>query len=101
MEKLVVYPERKLSEPRQPRRLVFSQRGALALTQAGMSREDAYAVVQRNAGMKVWAEARIFSPCCRPIRRSRPFWTGALAALFDLGYHTKRGHDLRQVFGRR
>ncbi len=53
VEKLVVYPERMQKNLDRMGGLVHSQRVLLALTQAGISREDAYRIVQRNA-MKVW-----------------------------------------------
>lgn len=53
IEKLLVYPERMQKNLDRMGGLVHSQRVLLALTQAGVSREDAYRLVQRNA-MKVW-----------------------------------------------
>src|SRR6201999_1773235 len=53
MERLVIYPENMLKNLDRLGGLVHSQRVLLALTQKGVSREDAYAAVQRNA-MKVW-----------------------------------------------
>jgi adenylosuccinate lyase len=53
VDKLVVYPERMQKNLDRMGGLVHSQRVLLALTQAGVSREDAYRLVQRNA-MKVW-----------------------------------------------
>jgi adenylosuccinate lyase len=53
VDKLLVYPERMQKNLDRMGGLVHSQRVLLALTQAGISREDAYALVQRNA-MKVW-----------------------------------------------
>src|SRR5574338_280126 len=53
IDKLVVYPERMKKNLDRMGGLVHSQRVLLALTQAGLSREDSYALVQRNA-MKVW-----------------------------------------------
>ncbi len=53
MDKLVVYPERMLRNLNRMGGLIHSQRVLLALTQAGLSREDAYALVQKNA-MRVW-----------------------------------------------
>jgi len=59
VEKLVVYPERMRANLDSTGGLVHSQQVLLALTQAGMSREDAYRAVQRNA-MRVWeAEGRL------------------------------------------
>ena len=53
VEKLLVYPDRMQANLDSMGGLVHSQRVLLALTQAGVSRENAYAIVQRNA-MKVW-----------------------------------------------
>jgi adenylosuccinate lyase len=53
IEKLLVYPERMARNMNRMGGLIHSQRVLLALTQAGVSREDSYAIVQRNA-MKVW-----------------------------------------------
>jgi adenylosuccinate lyase len=53
VEKLLVYPVRMQKNLDRMGGLVHSQRVLLALTQAGISREDSYAIVQRNA-MKVW-----------------------------------------------
>jgi adenylosuccinate lyase len=59
IEKLVIYPENMLKNMNKFRGLVHSQRVLLALTQAGVSREDAYRLVQRNA-MKVWEQGKDF-----------------------------------------
>lgn len=53
IEKLLVYPETMKDNLEKMGGLVFSQKTLLALTQAGISREDSYRIVQRNA-MKVW-----------------------------------------------
>jgi adenylosuccinate lyase len=55
IDKLLVYPERMIHNLEMTGGLVFSQRTMLALTQAGISREDAYRIVQRNA-MAVWED---------------------------------------------
>lgn len=59
VDKLLIYPERMKANLESLGGLVFSQRVLLALTQAGVSREDAYLLVQRNA-MKVWHEGGSF-----------------------------------------
>ncbi len=59
MDKLLVYPQRMQQNLESLRGLVFSQGVMLALAQAGMSREDAYRVVQENA-MKVWDSEKAF-----------------------------------------
>jgi adenylosuccinate lyase len=82
------------------RGLVMSQRVLLALTRAGVSREDAYRLVQRNA-MKVWEQGADF-------KTELLGDTDVLAALsnaeieekFDLGYHTKHVDTIfNRVFG--
>ncbi len=55
VDKLLVYPDRMIHNLEMTGGLVFSQRTMLALTQAGISREDAYRIVQRNA-MAVWED---------------------------------------------
>ena len=59
IEKLVVYPENMEKNLHQMRGLIFSQKILLDLTQHGVSREEAYRMVQRNA-MKVWNEGKDF-----------------------------------------
>ncbi|MCC6597936.1 MAG: adenylosuccinate lyase [Alphaproteobacteria bacterium] len=54
IENLLIYPGTMRENLERTGGLVFSQRTLLALTQAGISREDAYRIVQRNA-MEVWA----------------------------------------------
>jgi adenylosuccinate lyase len=101
IEKLVVYPGRMQANLDSLGGLVFSQRVLLALTQAGMSREDAYAAVQRNA-MKVWGEGADFlSLLTADHEVTAHLDAGALSALFDLGYHTKHVDTIfTRVFGR-
>lgn len=53
VKNLLIYPDTMMANLEKLGGLVFSQRTLLALTQAGISREDAYRIVQRNA-MKVW-----------------------------------------------
>jgi adenylosuccinate lyase len=81
--------------------LVFSQRVLLALTQAGMSREDAYAAVQRNA-MRVWGEGADFLALLKADPDVTAFLDAvALEALFDLGTHTRHVDAIfTRVFGR-
>ncbi len=91
MDKLVVYPERMASNLNRMGGLVHSQRVLLALTQAGVSREDAYRLVQRNA-MRVWESDGALS--LEQLLNDDPDVTAALstdqiAILFDLDYHLK------------
>jgi adenylosuccinate lyase len=89
IEKLVLYPHNMERNLNQLSGLVFSQRVLLALTQAGVSRETAYHLVQRNA-MKVWEEGKDFLTELKKdadVTKALPVAT--LEPLFDLSYHTK------------
>jgi adenylosuccinate lyase len=100
MDKLVVYPERMLKNLNKMGGLVHSQRVLLALTQAGVSREDAYRLVQRNA-MKVWDSDGALS--LLELLKTDPEVTLSDAELedkFDLGYHLKHVDTIfTRVFG--
>jgi adenylosuccinate lyase len=100
MDKLVVYPERMLKNLNKMGGLVHSQRVLLALTQAGVSREDAYRLVQRNA-MKVWDSDGALS--LLELLKTDPEVTLSDAELedkFDLGYHLKHVDTIfARVFG--
>ena len=61
IEKLLVYPENMMKNLNQTGGLVFSQRVLLELPAIGVSREDAYKIVQRNA-MKVWKDLQVGKP---------------------------------------
>ena len=100
MEKLVVYPERMQKNLDDLGGLVFSQRVLLALTQAGMSREDSYKAVQRNA-MQVWEKGGNYldllsadPDIAKHISRDQ------LEPMFDMSYHTKHVDTVfKRVFG--
>ncbi|UEM23573.1 adenylosuccinate lyase [Skermanella mucosa] len=100
MEKLVVYPERMRRNLDDLGGLVFSQRVLLALTQAGMSREGAYVAVQRNA-MKVWESGGSFLQNLQgDAEVAQHIDADALAALFNMAYHTKHVNTIfKRVFG--
>lgn len=89
IEQLVVYPEHMQRNLNQLGGLVFSQRVLLALTQAGVSREDAYAYVQRNA-MKVWQEGKDFlTELLADAEVMAALPESTIREAFDMGYHTK------------
>jgi adenylosuccinate lyase len=98
VERLNVYPANMEKNLNLLGGLVHSQRVMLALTQAGVSREDAYAAVQENA-MKVWrGEGRFLDFLKADARVTLP--EPQLEALFDLGYHTKHVDTVfARVFG--
>ncbi|TAN68834.1 MAG: adenylosuccinate lyase [Magnetospirillum sp.] len=101
IEKLVVYPDAVERNLNQLGGLVFSQRVLLGLTQAGMSREDSYKAVQRNA-MKVWQEGANFLDLLKADKEvSAHIPAKTLEELFDLGYHTKHVDTIfKRVFGK-
>ncbi|MBB3975044.1 adenylosuccinate lyase [Rhizobium azooxidifex] len=100
IEKLVVYPQNMEKNLNKFRGLVHSQRVLLALTQAGVSREDSYRLVQRNA-MKVWEEGKDFLEELLADREVRAALSEEqIREKFDLGYHTKHVDTIfRRVFG--
>src|SRR6059058_2019568 len=103
IDKLVVYPERMRKNLDRMGGLVHSQRVLLALTQAGLSREESYAIVQRNA-MKVWGsdgELSLLDLIKADPDVSQHLSAQQLNALFDLGYHLKHVDAIfDRVFGK-
>ncbi len=101
IENLLVYPESMQKNLDKLGGLIFSQRVLLGLTQAGISREDAYLFVQRNA-MKVWEEGADFLTALKSdkdvISKISP---KELDTLFDVKYHTKNVDTIfNRVFGK-
>ncbi|MFK3889092.1 adenylosuccinate lyase [Sphingomonas sp. NPDC079357] len=102
VDKLLVYPQRMQKNLDRMGGLVHSQRVLLALTQAGVSREDAYRLVQRNA-MKVWESDGQLS--LQELLKADPEVTAALSTVeidekFDLGYHYRHVDTIfDRVFG--
>jgi len=102
IDKLVVYPDNMIANMNKFRGLIHSQRVLLALTQAGVSRENAYALVQRNA-MKVWEQGADFleellgdTEVCAAMSEDE------IRSKFDLEYHTKHVETIfARVFGRK
>ena len=100
IEKLLVYPDTMMANMNKFRGLVHSQRVLLALTQAGVSREDSYRLVQRNA-MRVWEEGKDFLTELKgDADVTAALDDAALESLFDLGHHTKHVDTIfARVFG--
>ena len=101
IENLVVYPERMLENMNRLGGLIFSQRVLLSLTQAGVSREDAYRLVQRNA-MKVWEQGKDFlTELSADAEVTAALPPEDIKALFDMKYHTKHVDTIfNRVFGK-
>ena len=100
VERLVVYPKNMASNLERLGGLVHSQRVLLALTQKGLSREAAYAAVQRNA-MKVWRGEGRFIDFLKADPEVRPHVTDEeLTALFDPAWHFAHVDTIfKRVFG--
>jgi adenylosuccinate lyase len=100
VENMLVYPENMRKNLDRLGGLPFSQRVLLALTQAGISREDAYRIVQGHA-MVIWREGGLLADRLK----ADPAVTGhlghaAIDAVFDVGYHTKHVDTIfARVFG--
>ena len=102
IDKLLIYPDRMQANMDRMGGLIHSQRVLLALTQNGVSREDAYRLVQRNA-MKVWeSDGRLM---LLDLLKQDDEVTAALSAeqleeRFDLEYHFKHVDTIfERVFG--
>jgi len=100
IEKLVVYPDRMQQNLDATHGLVHSQRVLLALTQAGLPREDSYQLVQRNA-MRAWnGEGNLLDLLKADPDVSKALPAAKLEAMFDLGYHLKQVDVIfARVFG--
>lgn len=102
IDKLLIYPERMQKNLDRMGGLVHSQRVLLALTQAGISREDSYRIVQRNA-MKVWESDGAES--LMELLKADPDVTAKMTASeiedrFNLDYHFKHIDTIfDRVFG--
>jgi adenylosuccinate lyase len=100
IDKMLIFPDNMLDNMNKFPGLVMSQRVLLALTQAGVSREDAYAMVQRNA-LKVWEHRTDFreelladEEVCKALSQDE------INEKFDMGYHTKHVDTIfARVFG--
>ena len=100
IEKLVVYPDRMQKNLDATHGLVHSQRVLLALTQAGLAREDSYRLVQKNA-MRAWnGEGNLLDLLKSDPDVSKALPAAKLEAMFDLGYHLKQVDTIfKRVFG--
>ncbi len=97
ISKLIVYPENMNKNINKTKGLIFSEGIMLALTRKGVTREEAYRVVQENA-MKVWSGERSFEELLKQDPRIKQWLTPReLTELFDLG-HTLRNVDV--IFNR-
>src|SRR6516225_658322 len=101
IDKLIVYPDNMQKNLERLGGLIHSQRVMIALTQKGVAREDAYAIVQRNA-MRVWRGKGDFLSLLAADKDVRKHLSAAeLEQNFDLGYHFKHVDTIfERVFGK-
>jgi adenylosuccinate lyase len=101
IDKLVVYPANMLKNLERLGGLIHSQRVLIALTQKGVAREDAYAMVQRNA-MRAWQGQGDFLTLLMADTDVREHLSAAeIKENFDLGYHFKHVDTIfERVFGK-
>lgn len=94
---LVVYPDNMMQNLNKMGGLIFSQQVLLALVGKGMTREDAYSLVQRNA-MEVWKEKKNFNELLKKDKEvSKHLSPKEIDGLFDLKHHLKH---VDTIFGR-
>ena len=96
---LVVYPERMLENINKSYGLYNSQRVLLKLIEKGMSRENAYQFVQRNA-MESWSSKKDFKEILKEDKEIKKYLPAAeITKLFNLSYYTKNvNYIFRRVF---
>jgi adenylosuccinate lyase len=101
VKNLLIYPERMRANLDRLGGLIHSQRVLLALTAAGVPREEAYRIVQRNA-MKVWKQGADFLEALLADKDvTKALSAEEIRAQFDLAYHTKHVDTIfARVFGR-
>lgn len=96
---MVVYPRRMASNMQKTHGLIYSQRVLLSLVGAGMSREEAYRVVQRHA-MAAWENETDFKELLKRDSRVTKYLSDSeISHLFDLRYHLAHVHTIfKRVF---
>ena len=99
MDRLQVYPEQMKENIDKGYGLIFSQRVMLTLVEKGVSRENAYALVQRNA-MEAWNTKEQFQSLLNRDPKIREFLDEQeISTLFDYAYHTKHVGDIFKRLG--
>jgi adenylosuccinate lyase len=100
IENLVVYPERMKQNLEATHGLMHSQRVMLALTQKGVSREEAYALVQKNAMRALHSEGHLLDLLKNDAEVAKHLTAAELESSFDLAYHFKQVDAIfLRVFG--
>ena len=100
IDKLIIYPENMQSNLDKLGGLIHSQRVLLELTQKGMTREESYAAVQRNA-MPVWLEGKDFRSLLKADSAIEKYLSHSeIDDLFEMSFHMKHIDTIfLRVFG--
>jgi adenylosuccinate lyase len=100
IENLIVYPENMKANLEKMGGLIYSEAVLLLLTKKGLSREEAYGVVQRNA-MRVWEKGEDFKTLLSEDETIKHLLTREeLEVAFDIRGHLKHVNDIfKRVFG--
>lgn len=99
IDRLQIFPEQMKENIDKVCGLIFSQRVMLALVDKGISRETAYALVQRNA-MEAWKTKEQFQSLISKDSDIREYLTEEeISDLFDYTYHTKHVEDIFERLG--
>ncbi len=99
VDRLLVYPERMKANLEASKGLIYSQAVLLALTRKGLTRERAYAIVQRNA-MKTWANAQTFKDfLLEDAEVLRHLTRREVEDLFDLDIHLRQVNNTFRKVG--
>lgn len=100
LEELVIYPEAMRRNLEKSRGLVFSERVLLELVRKGLTREEAYAIVQRCA-LRTWEDERLtfFDALSQDPEVGQYFSQEALSELFDYGYYLKHVDTIMKRVG--
>ncbi|MDQ7093813.1 adenylosuccinate lyase [Desulfosporosinus sp. PR] len=99
IDRLQVFPEQMQINIDKGLGLIFSQRVMLALVAKGVSRENAYALVQRNA-LEAWNTKEQFQSLIRKDSGIREYLSAEeISSLFDYAYHTKHVKDIFERLG--
>lgn len=100
LEELIIYPEAMRRNLEKSRGLVFSERVLLELVRKGLTREEAYAIVQRCA-LQTWEDERLtfFDALSQDPEVCRYFSQEELSELFDYGYYLRHVDTIMKRVG--
>lgn len=89
LDGLLVYPKNMISSLTKTKGLIYSQRVLLELMKKGLTRDEAYTIIQ-SCAMQVWQETSDFKDVLNRDRRVRKYLkTSEIDACFDIKYYTR------------